>query len=580
MKIAITGEGVISAVGANKREVLQSLQCGRSGIGMMRHLQSEHSELPVGEVAMSNTQMKSALGVEPEEPVCRTALMGMMAIAEALDDAGLSISDKTGSTVLVNGTTVGGMDMSEKNIAAIMAEGRPGSLNQHDCGSCTKKTAEHFDGFFDEITTISTACSSAANAIMLGARLIAAGEAEIVVAGGSEALSLFHLNGFNSLMILDGRQCRPFDATRSGLNLGEGAAYVVLESERSVNRRGVEPHAWVAGYGNACDAFHQTATSPDGRGAVSAMQQALQVAGMEASEIDYVNAHGTGTQNNDSSESSALRSVFGEDMPLVSSTKGFTGHTTSAAGSIEAVICLLAMRNSFVPANLGWRESTDDCIVPTQGLSDVSIYKVMCNSFGFGGNDTSLIFSSSPVEIKDGLVSYEEVKTISVARINDETELGSIRDYVKPMEARRMGPLQKAAFLTSKRALSDAGIDIPDAIITGTAYGCLDNSERILMSMMSEGEGAVKPTLFMQSTHNTIGSDVAIRLGCHGYNITYTQCDDSLNWAIRDAKLLIRSGVCRNVLVGAHDETTPVLSKLLGYESAGRVSSISMVLSC
>lgn len=580
MKIAITGEGIISAIGLNKQEVLRSLQCGRSGIGVMRHLQSEHSDIPVGEVAMSNTQMKSVLGIEPEEPVCRTALMGMMAITEALNDAGLNISRKIGNTILVNGTTVGGMDMSEKNFATIMAEGRPDSLNQHDCGSCTKKTAERFGDFFDEITTISTACSSAANAIMLGARLITAGEVDIVIAGGSEALSLFHLNGFNSLMILDSQQCRPFDVTRSGLNLGEGAAYVVLESERSVNRRGVEPHAWIAGYGNACDAFHQTATSPEGKGATLAMQQALRVAGIEASEIDYVNAHGTGTQNNDSSESAALRSVFGETMPVVSSTKGFTGHTTSAAGSIEAVICLLAMRNSFVPANLGWRESPDDCIVPTMGLSNVSISKVMCNSFGFGGNDTSLIFSSSPVEIKDGLMSGIEVKTISVAQINDEAELGAIRDYVKPIEARRMGPLQKAAFLTSKRALKEAGIDIPDAIITGTAYGCLDNSERILLSMIEEGECAVKPTLFMQSTHNTIGSEIAIRLGCHGYNITYTQCDDSLKWAIRDANLLIRSGLCRMVLVGAHDEMTPLLSKLLGYESIGRVSSISMILSC
>ena len=580
MKIAITGEGIISAIGLNKAEALQSLRSDRSGIGAMHHLQSEHRDLPVGEVAMSNARMKSALGIEPESQVSRTALMGMMAIAEAVDDAGMKTSAKDGKVVLVNGTTVGGMDLSEKNFDAIIAGGQPGSLGQHDCGSCTKKTAEYFGEFFDEVTTISTACSSAANAIMLGARLIAAGEAEVVVAGGSEALSLFHLNGFNSLMILDHQQCRPFDATRSGLNLGEGAAYVVLESERSVIRRGVEPHAWIAGYGNACDAFHQTATSPDGEGAVLAMQQALHVAGMAASEIDYVNAHGTGTQNNDSSESSALRRVFGEEMPLVSSTKGFTGHTTSAAGSIEAVISLLAMRNSFVPANIGWKESIDDCIVPTMGVSNVSIGKVMCNSFGFGGNDTSLIFSSSAVDIEETSKSEVEVKTLSVAQINGETELGEIRNYVKPLEARRMGPLQKAAFITSKRALKDAGIDKPDAIITGTAYGCLDNSERILMSMRDEGESAVKPTLFMQSTHNTIGSEIAIRLGCHGYNITYTQCDESLKWAIRDAKMLIRSGVCRTVLVGVHDEMTPVLSKLLGYESTDRVSSLSMVLSC
>ena len=227
---------------------------------------------------------------------------------------------------------------------------------------------------------------------MLGAELIRAGKADIVAAGGSECLSDYHLNGFHSLMILDAEPCRPFDRTRAGLNLGEGAAFLILESEASAARRGATPVAELAGYANACDAFHQTASSPDGEGAFLAMQGALRRAGLQPGDVDYVNAHGTGTPNNDASESAALRRIFGEKMPPVSSTKGFTGHTTSASGSIEAAFCLLAMQHSFLPANAGWQEADPDCIVPCTALGKPAPVNVaLCNAFGFGGNDSSFI---------------------------------------------------------------------------------------------------------------------------------------------------------------------------------------------
>jgi 3-oxoacyl-(acyl-carrier-protein) synthase len=231
--------------------------------------------------------------------------------------------------------------------------------------------------------------------LIFGTLLIRSGLRDIVVAGGTEALTRFHLNGFKSLMILDEAPCRPFDATRAGLNLGEGAAFIVLESEESALRRGVKPLAELRGTGNACDAYHQTASSEDGEGAYLAMTKALQDAGLEASEIQYVNAHGTGTPNNDASESAALRRVFGEKMPPVSSTKGFTGHTTSASGSIETVFSLLALRHQFVPENLVFTQKDPACIVPYRGEPlERPLRGVMCNSFGFGGNDSSLIISA------------------------------------------------------------------------------------------------------------------------------------------------------------------------------------------
>ena len=654
--IVITGEGILCAIGLNKSEVLSSLREKRSGIGTMKYLKSIHKELPVGEVPLSNDDMRSLLldGAEggaatmlqqrgpnrrtdegperrgeegpnrrtDEEPerrgeamvghseVCdgalvnRSTLMGILAVRQALEDAHVDASllkEKTLRLVLVSGTTVGGMDVTENVFRRLeQCDEALECLKYHSVGSCTRMMAEYF-GFFSEYTTISTACSSAANALMLGARMLAEGEADIVVAGGTEALTLFHLNGFNSLMILDHEQCRPFDASRGGLNLGEGAAFCVMETEEGAAARGAVPHAWVEGYGNACDAFHQTASSESGEGAYLAMREALDMAGLKGEDIDYVNGHGTGTRNNDSSEAAALQRVFGAEMPPVSSTKGFTGHTTSASGGIEAVISILALREGFVPANFGWREAMEGGFVPTAGKERSALRYVLSNSFGFGGNDTSLVFGKAGedwaegTEWKEGLQQCcskgdraegtereKAIRIVSRVEVTSEEELAEIRKYVAPMEARRMGKLMKSSLLASLKALQKAGISQPDAIVTATAYGSMENSEQLLRALTAEGEVMLKPTAFMQSTHNTTGSHIAIWLGCHGYNVTYSQDEDSMKWAMRDAERLLRSGRCKTVLVGCHDESTPLFRELmgrLGRKDIPAIHSLSMVLS-
>lgn len=388
--VYITGAGVICACGTNKKEVLDSLLARRSGIGPLEYLDDGGLGLPAGEVGLSDSALKAMLGIRNGEVYGRTALLGIVALREALDQAGLADGN---SGALISGTTVGGMDVSERYWDRFISGDSSDSLiSLHDCGITTELQADYFGGF-SRVTTLSTACSSAANAIIRGADMIRSGECSIVVAGGSECLTKFHINGFNSLMILDHEPCRPFDRTRAGLNLGEGAAYIVLESEESVLSRGVKPVAMLSGSGNACDAFHQTATSPEGTGACLSMTKALKDASLRPSDISYVNAHGTGTPNNDESESTALRTVFGDSMPAVSSTKSFTGHTTSASGSIEAVICLLALMNGFIPANLNWKESDGTTIVPSTGAEGVRHTNILCNSFGFGGNDSSIIIS-------------------------------------------------------------------------------------------------------------------------------------------------------------------------------------------
>jgi 3-oxoacyl-(acyl-carrier-protein) synthase len=465
----------------------------------------------------------------------------------------------------------------------------------HDCGSCTKDIAA-LCGISAEVCTVSTACSSALNAVILGAEMLKNDEADIVIAGGTEGLSKFHLNGFNTLMILDHQRCRPFDETRNGINLGEGAAYVVLQRKEDCNGAF---KAYISGYSNACDAFHQTATSEEGTGPVLAMSQALKMSSLNASDIDYVNAHGTGTPNNDLTESVAIKKVFGNDLPDISSTKAYTGHTTSASGAIELVICLLAMEHSFIPSNLGCTTPLQGGIVPSKGQTDCQVDNVMCNAFGFGGNDSSLIISkrkpltSNPSPLTS---NPSPVEIVAECVIDDVEQLKDSKDVISPMEARRMGKLLKAATLSSLRALKIAGhrtkgtllqseaterIEKPDAIITATSRGMLENSEKFLIDMVENGESLLKPTLFMQSTHNTIGSSIAIRLGCHGYNTTYSQGNESLDWAMRDAERLIKSGKANCVLVGVHDESTPLLNELLskaGKEELPLIYSKSIVV--
>jgi 3-oxoacyl-[acyl-carrier-protein] synthase-1 len=392
-RIFITGTGIISALGNNKKEAMDALREQRSGIAPLFYLKTSHRGLPAGEVKQTNHELMQMLGLPQMEITTRTSLLGMIAVREALEQAGLTSPGRL-RIALVSGTTVGGMDMSEQYYTDFLEnDTRNAYISTHDCGACTEMIADR-TGVFSMVHTISTACSSAANAIMLGAMLIRNGRADVVVAGGCECITKFHLNGFNSFMILDREPCKPFDANRAGLNLGEGAAYVVLETGNSMRQRGAEPSACLSGWGNACDAYHQTASSPQGEGAFLSMTKALHSAALSPGDISYINAHGTGTENNDLSEGIALQRVF-RQMPPVSSTKAFTGHTTSAAGGVEAVISILALQHNFIPVNLNFSSPMKELSFrpAIAATPPHPLRHILSNSFGFGGNNTSLIFS-------------------------------------------------------------------------------------------------------------------------------------------------------------------------------------------
>ena len=218
---------------------------------------------------------------------------------------------------------------------------------------------------------------------------------DVVVAGGTDALTKFTLNGFNTLMILDEQLCQPFDDNRRGLNLGEGAGYVVLVSEKVAASLTKKPAVKLSGYCNANDAYHQTASSPDGNGSFLAMTGALKKSGLQPSDIDYINLHGTGTQSNDIAEGTAIQRLFSGAYPKMSSTKSFTGHTLGACGGIEAVFSILAIKHGMMFPNLRLQTPMKElAFTPiTKLIKNIAINHVLSNSFGFGGNCSSLIFS-------------------------------------------------------------------------------------------------------------------------------------------------------------------------------------------
>lgn len=394
--IRILGMGVVSSIGLNVEESLASLRSRRCGISPVELLQTAHrSRLKAGEIKLSNMQLMDLLGIPEKEyrEYTRTSLLGMLAAREAFESAGIDPADGI-STALVSATTVGGMDKSEQ-----MYQGGQEDysyVGTHPCGDSTDKIAA-FLGIGHYRSTLSTACSSGANAIIHGARLIRNGFCERVIAGGVDALSAFTLNGFNSLMILDPDLCRPFDRSRKGLNLGEGAGYLILGSAYS--SPDTEVCCGLSGYANSNDAFHQTASSPDGEAAYQAMKGALGMAGILPAEIDYINVHGTGTENNDASEGAAMKRLFGDELPAFSSTKSFTGHTLGAAAGIEAVFSVLALREGLIFPSLGFSEPMEELgICPeVRLLEDQPLRYVLSNSFGFGGNNSSLLFKKSGI---------------------------------------------------------------------------------------------------------------------------------------------------------------------------------------
>lgn len=394
-KIVVTGMGIISSIGNTVEENRMSLMNGVCGISRIdKSFPSKFSGvLPFGEIKINTDTLKQKLNAH-ERGVTRNSLLALHAFEEAIHDSNLSAEQIASfDTALIGASTIGGICLTDQ-LYKDANEANEGSeyLSSYDCASVDIYLQSRYN-IKGIVNTINTACSSSANAIMYGARLIKSGRAKRAIVGGVDCIAKFTLNGFNSLFILSPDTCTPFDAGRKGLNLGEGAAFLVLEKEEDCAGKNI--YATLAGYANTNDAFHPSSLSENGDGPYLAMSGALQSAGLSSGDIDFINAHGTATENNDEVESRAMLRLF-DKPPAFASTKSNTGHTLGAAGAIEAVYSILNLTHQEVYPALNYKEPIASTgLVPVQAYTKTTVKHVMSNSFGFAGNCSSLIFSKA-----------------------------------------------------------------------------------------------------------------------------------------------------------------------------------------
>ena len=392
--------GVISAIGNSVAENHLALKDGICGVKKELNLfPSKYAGvLPFGQVPISSEILRQQIKIT-EHGVTRTSLLAVHALEQAIENSGLSTADiSSAETALIGANTVGGMCLTDELYADANTKERGSEYtSSYDCASVNLFLQKHYkmNGI---INTINTACSSSANAIMYGAMLMQNGFAKRAIVGGTDSLAKFTINGFNALHILSPDNCKPFDEGRQGLNLGEGAAFLVLEKEEDINAclpngQGKKVYAELTGYCNTNDAYHPSSLSDEGDGPFLSMHGALKLANLSADKIDFINAHGTATENNDRVESKAMIRLF-EKPPAFASTKGNIGHTLGAAGAIEAVYSILSLLHQEVYANLHFNNPIAGTgLLPVQAYKKMPVNHVMSNSFGFGGNCSSLIFS-------------------------------------------------------------------------------------------------------------------------------------------------------------------------------------------
>jgi 3-oxoacyl-(acyl-carrier-protein) synthase len=399
-RVVVTGIGIISALGMGKAAHLAAIRNSQSGVHKATHLKSIHTpDFVLGEIDKSNDELSEITGVPSgDNGYTRTTLLSLAAVKDLLSDDDLALL-RSEPFAFINANTVGGMSKVEDIYMDLISEhADPNNIkyiHPLDCADSTQKVADHY-GLKPFMATISTACSSSANSLILGARMIKQGVVKRAVCGGGDALSRFTLNGFNTLKNVDKQPCKPFDQHRNGLNLGEAAGFCILEAESAAIARGAKIIAVLSGYANTNDAYHPTAPAPDGSGAYSTMQEALGMAGLQPADIGYINAHGTATLNNDQAEGRAIEQLFGANTtPPFSSTKPFTGHTLAAAGVIEAIFCMWAMEEQIIIPNLNFETQMEELNIKpaTQLAEGVPVAHVLSNSFGFGGSNVSLVFS-------------------------------------------------------------------------------------------------------------------------------------------------------------------------------------------
>lgn len=572
----ITGMGIVTAAGFGVEEAWQAVATGASGLKPLSLFQSpRYGQIVTGEIQRDLI----ALGVPTRSS--RTDKLGWLAAREAIADAKLDLSQNAERAGVLIGTSVGGSFDSEKFMTTLIKRGkvRARPARFHECSAIVDLIADSF-GFFGPSMAIATACSSSALAIAQAAEMIMSGEADVMLTGGADSLSRMTWGGFHSLLLVDAQGCRPFDVTRGGMSHGEGGAMLILESEEHALKRGATILARLSGWGLSCDAYHATAPHPQGAGAAMAMEGALRRAKLEPSAIGYVNAHGTGTRDNDLAETIAMKTIFHNRVPPFSSTKRVFGHALAASGAMEAVICVEALRRQILPPNAGFTKCDPTIgLEPVTGIHHAKLNHVMSNSFGFGGNNGVLIFSkadtkpetSSPKTVSvavsgigvvgPGVVTTKEIVAPlppGKGLIHACGPLADAATMLNPIQRRRLSRLQQMSIIAARKSHApDATQRV--AVAIGTGLGCLEDAGAFMENLISKDEREPMPARFPNTVHNAPAGQVAIDQNARALNSAPTVGEITFESALWQgiSQLTIDEADC--AIVGATDEADKYL---------------------
>ncbi|HEX7662997.1 MAG TPA: beta-ketoacyl-[acyl-carrier-protein] synthase family protein, partial [Polyangiaceae bacterium] len=585
-RIYVTGVGLVTALASSREATWEALLRGERGLreidlfdttGLKGHLGGQVRDVTVRDAPTVETGSWS-----------RSSMMAFVAAREALEQSGLD-AKKVRVGLIVGGTT-GGMFENEGRLAELhsnpLNEDALIELLSHPLTAACDCVSSAL-GPFVRTRTLSTACSSGANALMVAAGWLRAGLVDAVVAGGSDGLCRLTLTGFNALSAVDPELCRPFDKTRRGLNLGEGAGFVVLERADEVRNRKATPIAELAGWGLGSEAHHITNPEPTGATPARVIQDALRRANLSPSDIDYVNAHGTGTPLNDPMESAALLLALGDEMKRipVSSSKGQIGHTLAASGAIEAGICALAVQRQKIVPTVGLTDPDPACPlvhVPGEGRA-ARVRAALTNSFGFGGMDSALVFKEANLDDPPVLANEARKVVVTAAVALTPTGLRSTKEvgellaegptahditldfgaHLDAARARRLDRPARIGTVIVQQALQDAGgVHVPKmGTVLSSAYGALDASAAYLYRLMEKGPRLASPAEFPNLVPSSPVGHITIYLGLDGPAIATSDLGTSGESACCQAIELIQSGEADVLVGGGVEEASAIVER-------------------
>lgn len=581
-RIVVTGVGAVSALALGARPTFERLLSGERAIAPILLFDPGATRCRIA----AEVRGLDVAAIAPRALVSRftrSDALALLAAREALADAGLE--QRPGALGLAIGATTGGMfetenDLIEKPDAPLAA--RAARLLSHPLSATAELLSSTLPGVVQS-STVCSACSSSAVALVRAAALLQTRAVDRVLAGGTDGLCRLTFLGFDSLGALDPEPCRPFDESRRGLNLGEGAAFLVLERESEARARGANVLAVLSGGAVTAEAHHITHPEPTGALASVLLRRALSRAALAPSDVGYVNAHGTGTPQNDAMEARALHAVFGDAITriAVSSSKAQIGHTLGAAGALEAVISVLSLERGLSPPTAGLENPEDSRLLHVRGVGRAfSPSAVVSCSFGFGGTGSVLVFEG-PGRAPRAAAEASPVRVFftggfAIGRAERETDPSQ---QLNPERSRRFDrgaawPAFATSALLETAKLSPSGV----AVVLGTAYGSVERSVRFLLKAIASGARMVSPAEFPHLVASAASGNVSIYAGLTGPALTVVEREASHEQSLSTAALLLADGHAAAAIAGAVSPPDPITDAVLGGTARQRVEGGGFVL--